>query len=194
VLQKRHAEADKASSSASYPARVVTRFYGMYMSLCEADGGPPVRCRAQVGVRCDLSRHGSANDEVWAARRANAPYRLVDHRRRNPCRPLVISDSATAFFRGLLIGIMSLGVVVLMEQKDAKETVILGGILGLSAAMGGDCLAKRRRPAFAPAKYHFICARWTCASRFWTVKAQRPRASACPYWAAKKKERARSGA
>ena len=82
--------------------------------------------------------HGSANDEVWAARRANGPYGLVDHRCRNPCRPLVISDSATAFFHGLLIGI-SLGVVVLMEKKDAKETVIIGGIVGLSG--GGDCLA-----------------------------------------------------
>jgi hypothetical protein len=46
-----------------------------------------------------------------------------------------LSDSPAAFFRGLLIGVIILGVVVLMQQKGVKETVILGGILGLIVAL-----------------------------------------------------------
>jgi predicted PurR-regulated permease PerM len=46
-----------------------------------------------------------------------------------------ISDGPAAFFRGLLVVVISLGVVVLMQQKGVKETVILGGILGLIVAL-----------------------------------------------------------
>jgi predicted PurR-regulated permease PerM len=46
-----------------------------------------------------------------------------------------ISDTPAAFFRGLLVVVISLGVVVLMQQKGVKETVIVGGILGLIVAI-----------------------------------------------------------
>jgi len=46
-----------------------------------------------------------------------------------------ISDSPAAFFRGLLVVIISLGVVVLMQQKGVKDTMIVGGVLGLIVAL-----------------------------------------------------------
>jgi predicted PurR-regulated permease PerM len=46
-----------------------------------------------------------------------------------------ISDSPAAFFHGLLVVVISLGVVLLMQQKGVKETLIAGSILGLIVAL-----------------------------------------------------------
>jgi hypothetical protein len=46
-----------------------------------------------------------------------------------------ISDTPATFFRGFLVGVISLGVVVLTQQKGVKETVLFGGILGLIVAL-----------------------------------------------------------